>query len=362
MQLKVLDELTKWFNKFEHYKVGYKNGSYHLSNLFHSPKTIIESFDKMPFCKHDRAKQCQGSDTLFLKSKMYYFNPEEDFWVFVSNLNFKKNVMMKNLYDKNLPVEYHFINIHIKAKTIVNKSMVNGLVLKDKTWSMFKAGQALTEYHFKNSNEKNITVFFTTKWLEKQLAENPTFKSSQLGSFFESSSNYLILDEDDSVYEDIFDNMMLLAEENKQHKNDHEIKRLTYLVLTSFVKKLNTEIVSENHFNLTDKDRKNIQRTEAFLLENLMGPFPGIEKTASVIGISPTKLKKDFKSCHNKSIYHYYSERQMQLAHNMLLMKKYTVREIAGILGYENSSKFSTRFKSIYHVLPSEINNEQYSN
>ena len=355
MDLVVLQKLKKWFNKFERYKVTYKNGSYHLANLFQSPQTIIASFDSMPFCKHYPERKCQISETIFIKSTMYYFNPEEELWVVVSNLQFKKNVMMKNLYDKDLPLEYHFINIHIKDKTIVNKSLVNGLTLKNRTWSMFKAGEAITEYHFKNSIENNITVFFTTKWLEKQIIKNPKYKADRLKDFFESSNSYLILDEEDPIYDNIFEHIMKLVEEKKNDANINKLKDQTYLVLTKFINKLNSEIISENHFGLNDKDRKNIQRAEAFLLENLMGTFPGIEKIARKIGISPSKLKTDFKYYHTKSVYQYYSEHQMKLAYELINNNTHTVREIATMLGYENSSKFSSRFKSFYEISPSEL-------
>lgn len=355
MERSILQNLKKWFNKFERYKVTYKNGSYHLANLFQSPQTVIASFDSMPFCKHYPERKCQISETIFIKSTMYYFNPEEELWVLVSNLQFKKNVMMKNLYDKDLPLEYHFINIHIKDKSIVNKSLVNGLTLKNRTWSMFKAGEAVNEYHFKNSIENNITIFFTTKWLEKQIIKNPKYKTDRLKDFFDSSNSYLILDEEDSIYDNIFEHVMNLVEGNKNDARINELKDQTYLVLSKFINKLNSEIISENHFGLNDKDRKNIQRAEAFLLDNLMGSFPGIEKVALKVGISPSKLKMDFKSYHNKSIYQYYSEHQMKLAYELINRNTYTVREIASMLGYENSSKFSSRFKSIYEISPSEL-------
>lgn len=354
MEKKFFDILTKWFKKFKRYKVSYKNGSYELQNLFHSPATIIESFDKMWFCKHDRAKKLQTSDSMFLKSKMHYCNPEEDFWIIVSNMHFKRNVLMRNLYDDDLPVEYHFINIHIKATTVVNKSMVNGLVLKDKTWSMYKAGHALTEYHFKNSEEKNITVFFTSKWLEKQKALSPVFKNSKLADFFDSSNTYLIVDETNVMYEQMCDEMMRLADESVDN-NIEAIKDITYKVLFGFIEKLNTEIISENHFKLSDTDRKNIQRAEQFMNDSLFGDFPGIEKTASKVGISPTKLKNDFKSMHDISLYQYFSAQQMQAAHKLLSQKTYTVKEIAGLLGYENASKFSAVFKKTFDVTPSEV-------
>ena len=354
MEEKLLPILARWFKKFERYKVTYKNGSYQLSNLFHSPATMIESFGKMPFCKHDRAKKFLTSDSMFLRSEMHYCNLEDGLCVIVSNLHFKKNVLMRNLYDDSLPLEYHFINIHIKATTVVGKSMVNGLVLNDKTWSMYKAGHAITEYHFKNSAEKNITIFFTSQWLEKQKALNPLFKNSKLAEFFDSPNTYLILDETNVLYETMCDDMMRLAHESVDENID-EIVQITYEVLFNFIKKLNTEIISENHFKLNDTDRKNIQRAEQFLNDNLFGDFPGIEQIALKVGISPTKLKSDFKSMHNTSLYQYFSAQQMQVAHELLLQKRYTIKEIAGLLGYENASKFSSAFKKISGVVPSEV-------
>jgi AraC-like DNA-binding protein len=354
MEEKLSPILARWFKKFERFKVAYKNGSYHLNNLFHSPDTMIKSFEKMPFCKHDWAKKRLASDSMFLKSEMYYCNLEDDLCIMVSNLHFKKNVMMRNLYDDNLPMEYHFINIHIKATRVVGKSLINGLVLKDKTWSMYKAGHAITEYHFKNSVEKNITIFFTSQWLEKQKTLNPLFKSSKLADFFDSANTYLILDEADLLYETICDNMMSLAHESVD-KNFDRIKQITYEILVDFLKKLNTEIISENRFKLSDADRKNIQRAEQYLTDYLFGDFPGIEKISSKVGISPTKLKSDFKSMHDTSVYRYFSVQQMQAAHELLLQRKYTVKEVAHLLGYDNAGKFSAAFKKMFNVVPSGL-------
>ena len=148
---------------------------------------------------------------------------------------------------------------------------------------------------------------------------------------------------------------MLYASKNTKDKYIDEIKSSALVVINNFRNKLNTEIIAENHFSLTDKDRKNIQRAEDFLLKNIVESFPGIDEIAKEVGISSSKLKTDFKNFHNKSIYQYYSEQQMQLAREMLVTKKYTIKEIATKFGYENSSKFSARFKTIYNVLPSEI-------
>lgn len=353
-----IDKLANWFKKFKRYTVTYKNGAYHLYNLFNSPETMVESFDKMAFCKHDRVKKMQTTDNIFLKTKMFYCKLEEGCWVVVSNLHFKKNVLMENLYDKNFPIDYHFINIHIKSQTIATKSMVNGLLLNDRVWSMFKAGHAITEYHFKNSNEKNITLFFTSKWFEKHKTINKNYINSKLDVFFNSSNTYMILPEESSEYENIFENMMWLANENQDNNNTKKLKQLSEGVLEKFVTKLNIELVNENHFNLSDNDRKNIQRAEQYLDEHLLGNFPGIEKIAKKIGISPAKLKKDFKSIHNQGVYQYYSAKQMQVASQLLGEKKCNVKEVAALLGYENPSKFSAAFKRKFNISPSYFNKE----
>lgn len=353
-----IDKLSNWFKKFKRYTVSYKNGAYHLHNLFNSPETMIESFDKMAFCKLDRVKKKLSSNNVFLQSNMFYCTLEDGYWLFVSNLHFKKNVLMENLYDKNFPVDYHFINIHIKSQTIATKSLVNGLVLNDRTWSMFKAGHSITEYHFKNSNEKNITLFFTSKWLEKNKAANQNFLGSMLVNFFNSSNTYMILPEESSEYENIFENMMVLADENKDDKNTKKLKQFSDEVFQKFTSKLDAELINDNHFNLSDKDRKSVQIAEQYLDNHLLGPFPGIENTAKKTGISPAKLKKDFKSIHNLGVYQYYSTKQMQLAHQLLCKKKHSVKEVAALMGYANTSKFSTAFKKKFNVSPSYFNKE----
>ncbi len=357
MDAKFSDILRAWFKKFERYKVTYKNGAYHLNNLFQSPATMIESFEKMPFAKRDHGKKLLLTDSIFVRSKMYYCQLEEGLLAMPSNLHFKKNVMMRNLYDDKLPLEHHFVNIHLKATGVATKSMVNGLVLKHNTWSMYKAGHAITEYHFKNSEEKNITIFFTSKWLEKQKAVNPSFRKSKLADFFDSSNTYLILDETSTIYESMYNEMMLLGDKGVD-ENTEAIRKITYDVIFHFIKKLNAEIISENHFNLSDKDRKNIQRAEQFLNEHLFSGFPGIEKTAKKIGVSPTKLKNDFKRMHDTSLYQYYSTQQMQIAQQLLVQNKYTVKEVASLLGYENASKFSAVFRKNFDVAPSSLSGE----
>jgi AraC-like DNA-binding protein len=359
---KYIDLMAGWFKKFKRYKVSYKNGYFNLFNLANSPYTVIETFDNMPFCKHNRAEKLLTTNTLFITAQVYYSQPEEELCVLVSDLRFKKNLLMSNIYDKSMPMDYHLINLHFGKKSFASKSMIiNGFTLTDKTWSVFKAGNEISDYHFKNSDERNITIYFTSNWLKKNAELNRTFKNSKFFDFFESDNQYLLLDENDSAFETFYDELLLLSANNKDNKNNKKIGEHITHIVSSFIAKLNTVVINENHFKLTDKDRRMVQKTEKYLMDNLLLSFPGIETTAKEIGVSPTKLKNDFKSIHNKSLYQYYSFHQMQAAYTLFSKKSGSVKEVAQLLGYENASKFTDRFKEQFGVLPSKLIQENTS-
>src|SRR6202012_2236336 len=138
-----------------------------------------------------------------------------------------------------------------------------------------------------------------------------------------------------------------------------EIKNLISDFFKQLIDKYNLEAINERHFKLADKDRQCIRKTEKHLLDNLLHSFPGIENVAKHVGVSPTKLKTDFKVIHNQSLYNYYRYHQMHVARKLLTEKASTVKEVAAILGYENASKFAAVFKDQFGVQPSAVISEQ---
>jgi AraC-like DNA-binding protein len=82
--------------------------------------------------------------------------------------------------------------------------------------------------------------------------------------------------------------------------------------------------------------------------------FPGIDKIAKEIGLSPTKLKSDFKIVYKQSLFQYYRDKQLVFAQELLIGNKGKIKDIAAVFGYENAGKFSTAFKKRFGLLPSE--------
>jgi len=128
-----------------------------------------------------------------------------------------------------------------------------------------------------------------------------------------------------------------------------------------FMDLLEHENYSENHFCVTDKERRNIKQIENKLKENIYRNFPQIEPLSDSIGVSPSKLKTCFKKIHQKTLYQYYSDLQMEAAKEEILKGK-SINETAELFNYSNVSKFSNRFKEHFGVLPSKMLENNLSN
>jgi AraC-like DNA-binding protein len=80
-----------------------------------------------------------------------------------------------------------------------------------------------------------------------------------------------------------------------------------------------------------------------------------LEQLASEFGISISKLKRDFKSLFDSSVYQFYTHARMDEAYRRLKSGKYSVMEVGYDLGYQNLSKFSEMFKKVKGISPSEV-------
>lgn len=83
--------------------------------------------------------------------------------------------------------------------------------------------------------------------------------------------------------------------------------------------------------------------------------LPTIDEVAGRVHMSATKFKELFKKTFGNSYYTYYKQRRMHKARELLLTKKYSVADVAGMVGFFNSGKFSKQFKAAYDVLPKDL-------
>ena len=78
-----------------------------------------------------------------------------------------------------------------------------------------------------------------------------------------------------------------------------------------------------------------------------------INQLAKVCGVSETQVKKSIRAVYGMPVYSYVRRQKMNSAAELLIDTDKTILDIAGECGYDNGSKFSRAFFSVYGITPS---------
>jgi transcriptional regulator GlxA family with amidase domain len=86
----------------------------------------------------------------------------------------------------------------------------------------------------------------------------------------------------------------------------------------------------------------------------ILTTFPGITYLSKKHSISESKLKRDFKEKYDATVFSYYRNLQMELAHKYITEKKCNKTQMASMLGFLNPSNFSVCYqKYLKNIRPS---------
>ena len=81
-----------------------------------------------------------------------------------------------------------------------------------------------------------------------------------------------------------------------------------------------------------------------------------IEQLADISGMNRTKLQECFKDLFGKTIFSYTTDMKMLKAKMLLEDEQgFSLKEIAGMLGYKHTNHFSAAFKKRYNYSPSQL-------
>jgi AraC-like DNA-binding protein len=103
--------------------------------------------------------------------------------------------------------------------------------------------------------------------------------------------------------------------------------------------------------DISEENREKIKKAHAYLIEHFKSP-PTIKVLARKVLLNELQLKKDFKKMYGKTIRSFVIELRMEKAKSLL--GKYTVSEMAGILGYKSIPHFINTFKKCYGYTPKQ--------
>lgn len=110
---------------------------------------------------------------------------------------------------------------------------------------------------------------------------------------------------------------------------------------------------------MVSPDDRLMQRVMKVVNSNISNPDLSVEMIASMVGISRVHLHRKLKELTNQSTRDFIRNVRLQQAASLLAEKKHCIAEVSTLVGFSNSAYFSTAFKDLYGMSPSEYMEQQ---
>ena len=101
-------------------------------------------------------------------------------------------------------------------------------------------------------------------------------------------------------------------------------------------------------------EREALLEAKGILFDNYQSP-PSIPELSKMVALNEHKLKTSFRKMYGKSIYEYVRSLRMKTACHLLENADLSIGEIAGMVGYVNTSHFARAFRNEYGQNPSDF-------
>ncbi len=356
-QFKTIAQRTdKWLTKANAYMYNFKDGHFQFPYAPSDPELMIESLKKTPFVTFDKEYQCLETNSPFMKVKQNFAKVEQGFWIIVSQVLWKVKVKVVALVDDE-PSDYYFLSYSRTTdsiKVFVDKGNIE-YESYNQTWNLYKSNTAMNAYFQSNSRVNSTFLVFTKKWILDKTKNITTLDLEIIEKLLNSGSSF-------KTY--LYDTIEISNRSNQIHQlldniriqdvDFEELKNLSSQMVILFFETAAQKVkLNQLQPSIKSEDSNKVLKIEKLLCKTLTSGFLGIDKLAEEFKISPTKLKNDFKSVFGMGVFQYYQKKQMELALEML-KQKFSIQEIAKTLNYESQSKFSSKFRDIYGMLPSK--------
>lgn len=204
-----------------------------------------------------------------------------------------------------------------------------------------------------------VSISFHRDWLQEKLS----LRSTNILGMGSTRLNTLLLSESAEYIEGMVsvENSILmdkLFEETNALTWKLSAQAQCYNLLVDFVNQLGKESVSEPQ-RMNSYDRKRIMAVENQYFEPLK-PLPNIDFLAREAGMSLSKFKKCFKEIYGYPPYVYHLNQKLEVAKQYLFHNKWTISEVASLLGYTSIANFDKAFKKRFKTTPTAMQKETW--
>ena len=139
------------------------------------------------------------------------------------------------------------------------------------------------------------------------------------------------------------------------------------LLRHTLLNKLQGRIVLKNNFQgsqtqdamvekreIVSPDDRLMQRIMKVINANMSNPSLNVDMLAKTVGISRSHLHRKMKELTNQSTHDFIKNVRLQQAAVLLREKRHSVSEVSDAVGFANTTYFSTAFKDMFGVTPTE--------
>lgn len=140
--------------------------------------------------------------------------------------------------------------------------------------------------------------------------------------------------------------------ENPQAGSDFILETLTTQIVVTLLRRAKGNSPSLEHKRIHSA-RPNIKRTIEFLMDSYQGKY-SLQDLANIANLSPYHFIRIFKNETGKTPYEYLMDIKLEKACNLLRKSNLSITEICFLCGFNSPNHFSTVFKRVLGVSPSQ--------
>jgi AraC-like DNA-binding protein len=279
--------------------------------------------------------------------------PASSLQVLLADVTFAETlVTVRSQSDKRFFI-LHFDDVFINdtAQFKVDDENLKKTAIRHAVARLTSNGFTNTEVIPANTPIKSVKILFSEEWLKKHLG---------LDALQDSLHHYLFLKTEsfdveklDLIYCQLLDELWntKLEDPMQQIFLENRITQLMERFFTRLNQKMN---LLQGKFTMKEAEIKSIVIVAEALIKDFSRQPPSIDEFSTMVSMSATKLKKNFKDIYGDSIYAYYQKLRMSRAKELLIIGT-NVKETALAIGYTNTSNFVLAFKKQFGISPTEV-------
>lgn len=288
-------------------------------------------------------------DNDIVSGELFKANPENDLWIRKWKLTLSEKITLRKLpapihTDKKFCLVY-FLNPSIFQL----KKLRKGVTVPNHRSNIFFTSDAQLDFSVLPKQPFYVLdIAFTASWLKSQSEDADESFKDQVNQFLQYRDNDVLL-KPCSVEEYRTLREFELFRNTKKGNPGLFIRSRAYkLIIDFFCKLFNPAAINCKRRTILYEQ---IMEAEKLIVSNLRH-LPCIDEIAQRVNLSTSSLRRQFQLVFGKGIEDYHIIRKMEVAKNLLLQKKFAIKEVATICGYKQTSAFIEMFTRQYGCSP----------